>query len=56
MPGQCRYGVNKLEAAVAPLVENGLKAVLLFGVPENIEKVWIRIISFCTASQFATQI
>ncbi|XP_041368084.1 delta-aminolevulinic acid dehydratase-like isoform X2 [Gigantopelta aegis] len=38
MPGQCRYGVNQLQEAVAPLVKKGLRAVLLFGVPENIEK------------------
>ncbi|KAH9514565.1 hypothetical protein Btru_025663 [Bulinus truncatus] len=38
MPGQSRYGVNRLQEAVAPLVEKGLKAVLLFGVPEKLIK------------------
>ncbi|XP_059162610.1 delta-aminolevulinic acid dehydratase-like [Physella acuta] len=38
MPDQHRYGVNRLREAVGPLVEKGLKAVLLFGVPENLEK------------------
>lgn len=39
MPGQYRYGVNRLEEALRPLVAKGLKAVLLFGVPEKLEKV-----------------
>lgn len=34
-----RYGVNKLEGMLRPLVENGLKCVLVFGVPAKIEKV-----------------
>ncbi|KAK7094921.1 delta-aminolevulinic acid dehydratase-like [Littorina saxatilis] len=38
MPGICRYGVNKLQAALSPLVDNGLKSILIFGVPGNIEK------------------
>uniref|UniRef100_A0A8C2ZRT7 Delta-aminolevulinic acid dehydratase n=1 Tax=Cyclopterus lumpus TaxID=8103 RepID=A0A8C2ZRT7_CYCLU len=38
LPGQARYGVNKVEAMLRPLVENGLKCVLIFGVPANIEK------------------
>jgi len=38
MPGQSRYGVNALIPALSPLVEKGLKAVLLFGVPEKLEK------------------
>ncbi|KAF3848800.1 hypothetical protein F7725_015297 [Dissostichus mawsoni] len=38
LPGQARYGVNKLEGMLRPLVENGLKCVLIFGVPANIEK------------------
>uniref|UniRef100_A0A8D3E6F1 porphobilinogen synthase n=1 Tax=Scophthalmus maximus TaxID=52904 RepID=A0A8D3E6F1_SCOMX len=28
LPGQARYGVNKLEGMLRPLVENGLKCVL----------------------------
>lgn len=35
----CRYGVNQLEAALSPLVNKGLKSVLIFGVPSKIEKV-----------------
>uniref|UniRef100_A0A8C4GUX9 Delta-aminolevulinic acid dehydratase n=1 Tax=Dicentrarchus labrax TaxID=13489 RepID=A0A8C4GUX9_DICLA len=38
LPGQARYGVNKLEGMLRPLVENGLKCVLIFGVPAKIEK------------------
>lgn len=33
MPGQCRWGVNKLEGFLAPLVKKGLSSVILFGVP-----------------------
>jgi porphobilinogen synthase len=39
MPGQRRWGVNKLEAFIGPLVEKGLRSVILFGVPVDIEKV-----------------
>uniref|UniRef100_A0A4W5JTL5 Delta-aminolevulinic acid dehydratase n=1 Tax=Hucho hucho TaxID=62062 RepID=A0A4W5JTL5_9TELE len=38
LPGQARYGVNKLEGMLRPLVEKGLKCVLIFGVPANISK------------------
>ncbi|XP_074654125.1 delta-aminolevulinic acid dehydratase-like [Tubulanus polymorphus] len=38
LPGQCRYGVNKLENKVRPLVQKGLKSVLLFGVPQKLPK------------------
>ncbi|KAJ3605012.1 hypothetical protein NHX12_027063 [Muraenolepis orangiensis] len=38
LPGQARYGVNKLEGMLRPLVDNGLKCVLIFGVPAKIEK------------------
>lgn len=34
-----RYGVNKLEGALQPLVAKGLRAVLIFGVPSNFNKV-----------------
>ena len=40
MPGQARYGINKLRDALKPLVEKGLKTVLIFGVPGNIIKVF----------------
>ena len=37
---QCpRYGVNKLESALSPLVKIGLKSVLIFGVPTKANKV-----------------
>ncbi|KAL4219157.1 hypothetical protein ACF0H5_021739 [Mactra antiquata] len=38
MPGQARYGINKLREALKPHVEKGLKTVLIFGVPSNIPK------------------
>ncbi|XP_065191753.1 delta-aminolevulinic acid dehydratase-like [Sycon ciliatum] len=38
LPGQYRYGINRLADGIRPLVEKGLKSVLLFGVPMNIEK------------------
>lgn len=38
LPGVSRYGVNKLEAAIKPLIEMGLSSVLLFGVPSNMPK------------------
>uniref|UniRef100_A0AAY5L9D2 Delta-aminolevulinic acid dehydratase n=1 Tax=Esox lucius TaxID=8010 RepID=A0AAY5L9D2_ESOLU len=38
LPRQARYGVNKLEGMLRPLVENGLKCVLIFGVPAKIAK------------------
>ncbi|KAK7692955.1 Aminolevulinate dehydratase [Cerrena zonata] len=33
LPGQSRWGINKLEGFLAPLVKKGLKSVILFGVP-----------------------
>lgn len=38
MPGQKRWGVNRLEEFLGPLVKKGLKSVILFGVPEKKEK------------------
>lgn len=38
LPGQARYGVNRLEELLQPLVEKGLKCVLIFGVPAQIPK------------------
>ncbi|KAI9505074.1 tetrapyrrole biosynthesis, porphobilinogen synthase [Coemansia spiralis] len=35
MPNQYRIGVNRLEAIIAPLVAKGLRAVMLFGVPND---------------------
>ena len=42
MPGQCRWGVNKLEGFLAPLVNKGLSSVILFGVPLKTPKVCIQ--------------
>ena len=39
LPGQKRWGINKLEGFLAPLVQKGLKGVILFGVPMKMEKV-----------------
>ncbi|KAI0314662.1 tetrapyrrole biosynthesis porphobilinogen synthase [Amylostereum chailletii] len=33
LPGQCRWGVDRLEGFVGPLIQKGLKSVILFGVP-----------------------
>ncbi|XP_064649549.1 delta-aminolevulinic acid dehydratase-like [Lineus longissimus] len=38
LPGQARYGVNRLEEFLEPLVKKGLKCVLLFGVPQSLPK------------------
>ena len=39
LPGQKRWGINKLEGFLKPLVEKGLRSVILFGVPVELEKV-----------------
>lgn len=39
MPGVFRFGVKKLILALKPLVERGLKSVLLFGVIDGSLKV-----------------
>lgn len=39
LPGQKRWGINKLEGFLTPLVQKGLKAVILFGVPMQMVKV-----------------
>lgn len=39
LPGQCRWGVERLEEFIGPLVKKGLKSVILFGVPLLCEKV-----------------
>ncbi|CAL1569599.1 unnamed protein product [Knipowitschia caucasica] len=38
LPGQARYGVNRVEELLGPLVQKGLKSVLIFGVPAKVEK------------------
>lgn len=39
LPGQRRWGVDRLEEFIGPLVSKGLKSVILFGVPLNCIKV-----------------
>lgn len=39
LPGQKRWGINKLEGFLGPLIKKGLKSVILFGVPMQMEKV-----------------
>lgn len=41
MPGILRYGVNRLIVHLSDVVKKGLKSVLLFGVIENLPKVYI---------------
>jgi len=38
LPNQRRWGVNKLESFLGPLVQKGLKSVILFGVPMKCQK------------------
>ncbi|KAG8710572.1 Aminolevulinate dehydratase [Ceratobasidium sp. 395] len=38
LPGQKRWGVDRLEGFIGPLVEKGLKSVIVFGVPLNCNK------------------
>ncbi|KAK7895421.1 hypothetical protein WMY93_020746 [Mugilogobius chulae] len=38
LPGQARYGVNRVEELLQPLVQKGLKCVLIFGVPAKVIK------------------
>ena len=39
LPGQCRWGINRLEEFLGPLVKKGLRSVILFGVPLTCQKV-----------------
>jgi len=39
LPGQARWGVDRLEEFIGPLVKKGLASVILFGVPMLCEKV-----------------
>ena len=39
LPGQCRWGVDKLEEFLGPLVQKALRSVILFGVPLHCNKV-----------------
>ncbi|KAF8330757.1 delta-aminolevulinic acid dehydratase [Cantharellus anzutake] len=38
LPGQKRWGIEKLDRLLAPLVQKGLRSVILFGVPVNCQK------------------
>lgn len=38
LPGQKRWGLNKLSGFLSPLVAKGLKSVILFGVPLHLQK------------------
>ncbi|GAA5978766.1 hypothetical protein JCM5350_004815 [Sporobolomyces pararoseus] len=38
LPGQKRWGINKLSSFLSPLVSKGLKSVILFGVPLHMTK------------------
>lgn len=40
MPGVSRLGVHRLKEALEPIVKKGLKSILLFGVAENLSKVY----------------
>lgn len=39
LPGQARWGLNRLEGFLAPLIKKGLQSVILFGVPLKCNKV-----------------
>lgn len=41
-----RWGINLLVKFLTPLVANGLKSVIIFGVPVNIEKVRVDLSTF----------
>jgi hypothetical protein len=46
LPGQRRWGVNKLEEFIGPLIKKGLESVILFGVPFNCVKACPFSVSF----------
>jgi len=39
LPGQRRWGVNRLEGFLGPIIKKGLKSVFILGAPINCEKV-----------------
>ena len=43
MPGQRKWGVNKLEEFLGPLVKKGLRSIIIFGVIIKGEKVCLRL-------------
>ena len=51
LPGQCRWGVNQLEGFISPLVQKGLKSVILFGVPLKCNKVGPVVVSPPTSAE-----
>ena len=57
LPGQRRWGVNRLEEFIGPLVKKGLGSVILFGVPLNCEKVsfFLCEIGYCRALELANE-
>ncbi|XP_015596742.1 delta-aminolevulinic acid dehydratase [Cephus cinctus] len=38
MPGVHRYGINQIKILLEPLIAKGLQSILLFGVPNKLEK------------------
>lgn len=46
MPGQYRYGINTIKDVFGPLVEDGLKTVLIFGVPTLLNKDELGSVSY----------
>jgi len=40
LPNQRRWGVDRLQEFLGPLVQKGLRSVILFGVPLNCQKVY----------------
>lgn len=49
LPGQKRWGINRLEGFLRPLIEKGLRSVILFGVPMELEKVRLGTVSYLPA-------
>lgn len=47
LPGQKRWGINKLKAFLEPLVKKGLRSVILFGVPVKAKKVSFEWAALC---------
>lgn len=43
LPGIKRWGLNTIESHLRPLVEKGLRSVLIFGIPQTDVKVRLYI-------------
>lgn len=54
LPGQRRWGVNKLDEFLRPLVNKGLKSVILFGVPLSTPKVSLSWLPLCSLTHTDT--